>query len=502
MTVKTLVAGVDVNDAAGSTGQDVADTVNALQTFVLLDEFGAVGDSDPTFNYDNSAAIAAAIAYADSVGAAVTGNSKLWYPVKAPVTFTGKAGCFNLKIVAATGFSGAYVVGFGTESVPNTSDFGVSRLTVDANSMAAIGISFVNFQRVPADSISVENNSNIGVKVGPDGYELYGTNINISGPIPPKTAAPDTSVGFQVLASDCSFVNVASSRNAVGVDVIGSGNRFSMMHSWGTYYIGHCRMRICYHVKGQNNIFNGVTIDSPSRLAWGSASSLANGGYGMLIDTNAVDTQVINPYLFLSSAGDDKPTSQSIIPIYTDRARVLVSSPKVRNDSGTADAVTNFVQTSTTAVLRNATITGVTGSSATMPENLYITDSFTQWTPDLKIGGASTGITYGNRRAMFKRVGSMAFFNININLTSKGSLTGALTVDLQVANLNEYADYKLVFQALIETQSGTLPAVGVLANNTVSIALRNPETNAALTDAAITNTSRITITGSFLTSTV
>lgn len=504
MAIGLLTAGVNSSDPAASTGQDVADTVNALRLMVNVEEFGAVGSVSAASAINNASAIQAAIDYADSVGGVVTGNSSRYYSVASPVVFKGFAGVFSLKISATASFSGGHIVTFGESLTPYRSDFGVSGLTVDCQSVSAVGCYFLNFHRVNATNIIVDNNSNIGFLVGDGsvaGYELYGSNINISGPIAPATAAPDTSIGFRILSSDCSFNNVAVSRNAIGFDIVGSGNKFSNTHAWGTYYNGHCKMRVCYHIKGQHNSFVGMTIDSPSRLSWGASSSLANGGYGVLVDTNAIDTTIVNPYLFLSSAGDSMPTSQSIIPIYTDRSRLTIANPKVRNDSGVADAVQNFVITSTTAVLRSATIIGVAQGGANMPENAYITDSFSQWTPDLKIGGASTGITYSNRRGMLKRVGSLAFFNINVNLTSKGALTGALTFDLTVSNLNEYADYKLVFQGLIETQVGTLPAIGVLLNNSTQLVLRNPETNAAITDAAITNTSRITITGSFLTTT-
>jgi hypothetical protein len=481
---------------------DLAQAVKSTSRMVNVESFGAVGSVTPVSVADNSTSIQAAIDYANSIGGVVTGDSSFFYSVASPVTFKGDAGLFNLRLSAATGFTGAYIVGFGEVGVPYKSDFGVCGFTLDCQSANAIGCHFVDFQRVNATGISIENNANIGMLVGSDGYELYVANINISGPIPPAAPAPDTSVCLRVTASDCSFVNAAGSRNAIGVDLIGSGNKFAMTHFWSTYFSSHCRMRVCYHIKGQHNSFTGMTIDSPSRLVWGSPSSLANGGYGVLVDTNAIDTTIVNPYLFLSSAGDSLPTSQSIIPIYVDKSRLTITNPKARNDTGVPDAVQNFVIASSTAVLRSATMMGVAQAGANMPENAYITDSFSQWVPDLKIGGASTGITYGNRRGMLKRVGSLAFFNINVNLTSKGALTGALTFDLTVSNLNEYSDYKLVFQGLIETQTGTLPVVGVLLNNSTQLVLRNPETNAAITDAAITNTSRITITGSFLTSTV
>jgi len=138
-----------------------------------------------------------------------------------------------------------------------------------------------------------------------------------------------------------------------------------------------------------------------------------------------------------------------------------------------------------------------------MPENDYLGGSFSQATPDLLIGGSSTGITYGNRRSMFKRSGSVLWFNFNINLTNKGAATGNLSLTLPVTSINENPDYKVCFPCLIENQSGTpVPVVAIITNNTSSMTFRNAENGAAITDAVLTNTSKITVTGSFLTSTV
>ena len=495
-----------MGDRADSSPVDIAQTVNQLVGVAQLtiEQFGGRSSETPDGSFDNYQAISLAVAAAMESGATISGLGKGFYPVSQTIIVTGDVGFLNVKISAMDDFIGSDVVQFGTLSDPIATAGGITNFTVDTRGIENLnGVNFVNFRRVSVLNLEIENNMGIGLNVGAEGYEVYFSNVNVSGPVPPAAPAPDTSIAVRVSGSDCSFVNLAGSRNAIGLDLIGSGNKFSMTHFWGTYFSpGHCKMRVCYHIKGQHNILSGVTIDSPARLNWANPTSLANGGYGVLIDTNAIDTTLINPYLFLSSAGNSLPTSQSIIPVYTDRSRVKLVNPTARNDTGVADAVQTFFQASSSAVLRQSTVLGVTQGGANMPENLYITDSFSQYTPDLKIGGASTGITYSNRRAMIKRVGSLCFVNINVNLTSKGALTGSLTFDIAFPNVNEYADYKVIFNGLIETQVGTLPVVGVLLNNSTSIALRNPETNAAITDAAITNTSRITISGSFLTSTV
>jgi hypothetical protein len=52
----------------------------------------------------------------------------------------------------------------------------------------------------------------------------------------------------------------------------------------------------------------------------------------------------------------------------------------------------------------------------------------TAWTPVLKFGGATTGISYSTSGGTYTTVGSLVFFSGFIILTSKGSATGAATI--------------------------------------------------------------------------
>jgi len=50
------------------------------------------------------------------------------------------------------------------------------------------------------------------------------------------------------------------------------------------------------------------------------------------------------------------------------------------------------------------------------------------WTPSLKIGGSTTGITYGQQEGFYIKVGQQVFVNFRLSLTSKGSSTGTAVV--------------------------------------------------------------------------
>jgi hypothetical protein len=54
--------------------------------------------------------------------------------------------------------------------------------------------------------------------------------------------------------------------------------------------------------------------------------------------------------------------------------------------------------------------------------------AWTSFTPTLRFGGGSTGITYTTQLGRYTRVGNLVAFNIVLILTSKGSSTGSATI--------------------------------------------------------------------------
>ena len=52
----------------------------------------------------------------------------------------------------------------------------------------------------------------------------------------------------------------------------------------------------------------------------------------------------------------------------------------------------------------------------------------TAWTPQLKFGGGTTGITYFERSGYYSRIGNVTALTMLFTLTSKGTSTGAATV--------------------------------------------------------------------------
>lgn len=86
---------------------------------------------------------------------------------------------------------------------------------------------------------------------------------------------------------------------------------------------------------------------------------------------------------------------------------------------GTGAAIkTIAIGSSNTTSTLTANFGGSSGSALTT----YIAP--TSWTPDLRFGGLTTGITYADRSGTYEQFGNTVFFTGRILLTNKGSATG------------------------------------------------------------------------------
>jgi hypothetical protein len=57
-----------------------------------------------------------------------------------------------------------------------------------------------------------------------------------------------------------------------------------------------------------------------------------------------------------------------------------------------------------------------------------ITQTSGSFTPDVQFGGATTGITYSSRSGSYVKTGNVVNYSCAINLSSKGSANGDLTI--------------------------------------------------------------------------
>lgn len=123
------------------------------------------------------------------------------------------------------------------------------------------------------------------------------------------------------------------------------------------------------------------------------------------------------------------------------------------------------------------------------------------FTPAIQFGGGSTGVTYTSRGGSYTRIGNVITFSIYMLLSSKGSSTGAvqLTGLPTASRSSSLAGY--TFSVVINAGLA-LPAAVTgynTAGQTTITLLSEVTTDAvALTDANITNTTEIIVSGSYL----
>jgi len=59
----------------------------------------------------------------------------------------------------------------------------------------------------------------------------------------------------------------------------------------------------------------------------------------------------------------------------------------------------------------------------------FIAGAKASWTPRLAIGGSSTGITYTAQNGSWQRIGDVVVVSLRIILSSRGGLSGAVTIE-------------------------------------------------------------------------
>ena len=132
--------------------------------------------------------------------------------------------------------------------------------------------------------------------------------------------------------------------------------------------------------------------------------------------------------------------------------------------------------------------------------------AITTWTPSLRFGGASTGMTFTTQIGRYARAGNVVTFEITLVLSAKGSSTGAATiVTLPLASAT-VAGLVVPFQVFLSSGSTITAGNQVFAtvtSNSTTLNLYNYAPTAAaatLTDANFGATTSLFIAGSYITS--
>jgi hypothetical protein len=128
------------------------------------------------------------------------------------------------------------------------------------------------------------------------------------------------------------------------------------------------------------------------------------------------------------------------------------------------------------------------------------------WTPALTIGGLTTGITYVTRSASYVKVGRIVYISLNIQLSSKGSLTGDVIITALPFTTNSAANGYAYFGAAdYSAMSGATAHIYAQAlNSSTNIYLCNGSLASTAVNIAqdtnLLNTSAFTLAGTYITS--
>jgi len=119
-----------------------------------------------------------------------------------------------------------------------------------------------------------------------------------------------------------------------------------------------------------------------------------------------------------------------------------------------------------------ATLTGLAlGSGTSNFTGVTYTDK-TSFTPTVTIGGASTGITYASSVGRYARIGNIVFFEVQIALTSKGSLTGDVNIgNLPVTSLGTPGNFFTSNCNKVTLSTGYTYLIGIAGTSSNSVKL-------------------------------
>lgn len=136
-----------------------------------------------------------------------------------------------------------------------------------------------------------------------------------------------------------------------------------------------------------------------------------------------------------------------------------------------------------------ATLTGLALGAGTSALTAVTYTPVTAWTPALQINGSSTGITYSPApTGFYQRIGSMVYFNADINLSSKGVSTGNVTIsNLPISSgPNGLNNFVSIIPASVTFSTTNTNLYGVCGTSNTVLSLN--QTGTGLTPGPLVNT--------------
>jgi len=124
--------------------------------------------------------------------------------------------------------------------------------------------------------------------------------------------------------------------------------------------------------------------------------------------------------------------------VFTTMTAGTVTTPSAAITGGTINGTTIGASTPSTAIFSTTTETtdniGIANTTTENVTNLNVNGNAltyaapTSWTPVLKFGGGTSGVTYGTQTGSYTKIGKLVLAEFEITLTSKGVSTGGATI--------------------------------------------------------------------------
>jgi hypothetical protein len=316
-------------------------------------------------------------------------------------------------------------------------------------------------------------------------------------------------------ASSSTLNNVAPSATS-GVPLISQGNAAqpifgtAVVAGGGTGAVtltgvltGNGTSAITASTVTQHGVLVGGASNAVSSTAVGSTGQVlqANSGADPTYSTATFPSTATSTGTILRADGTNWVATTATYPATTTANQLLVSTATNVVGGVTAGA-TGTVLTGVTGAVpafsATPTVTSITFGSGTALSS-YVQNTFT---PTLKFGGATTGITYGTQTGEYAQIGNIIYVTINIVLTSKGSATGAAQIfGLPVASGANISVLTIYQRLLTNTVLYTnFLAITASASSMDINQNGSGQADANATDTNFANNSHIRITGFYFTS--
>jgi hypothetical protein len=291
------------------------------------------------------------------------------------ITITNGAGTINLEASSSGTVTGITGDSGGTATGPIITITGGTSGAVFTRSGNTITESF-NFLNMAASSSTTGYLAVGGNKV----LTIFGSNQNIFAGVTSGnttlTGANDTGLGNSTLSS----LTSGSSNTAIGQSSL------NLLSS------------------GSNNI--GLGVGSGAFLLTGSTNTLI----GQAAGQNYTSSESNN--IILGASTGTAGESNAL------RIGIQGSGSGAQNKCFIA-GIAGVTVANTTIVTQNSS----TNQMGTIPYSQQGT-----FTPTIAFGGASVGVVYVNQVGTYNQIGNMVFFRVFLNISSKGSSTGTITI--------------------------------------------------------------------------